>query len=364
MIRFFSKLRRGGAATAPVADARPRGGVRLAAAGAVSLALVLGIAACGGSSSGSSGGDGSGGTVSVVGYSTPQELYEDDAEPAFTQTPDGEGVSFKNSFGASGDQSRAVEAGLPADIMHFALAPDMDRVVEAGVVGDDWDSGQYKGIVQDSVVVFAVRPGNPDNITSWDQVVSGDYDVITPNPFTSGGARWNIMAAYGALINEGKSEQEALDGIQSMLAATVVQDSSARDALGTFTSGQGDVLLTYENEAIQAQDAGEDLDYVVPDSTILIETPFAQASDPESPEAAQAFYDYMFSAEGQKLFAERGFRPVDQSVLAQYKDKFPEPKDLFTIDDLGGWDKVTDEFFDTENGSVAEIEANLGVATE
>ena len=149
-----------------------------------------------------------------------------------------------------------------------------------------------------------------------------------------------------------------------MLSATVVQDSSARDALGTFTSGQGDVLLTYENDAIQAQDAGEDIDYVVPDSTILIETPFAQASDPESPEAAQAFYDYMFSAEGQKLFAERGFRPVDPTVAAQYKDKFPEPKDLFTIDDLGGWDKVTDEFFDTENGSVAEIEANLGVATE
>ena len=149
-----------------------------------------------------------------------------------------------------------------------------------------------------------------------------------------------------------------------MLSATVVQDSSARDALGTFTSGQGDVLLTYENDAIQAQDAGEDIDYVVPDSTILIETPFAQASDPESPEATQAFYDYMFSAAGQKLFAERGFRPVDPAVAAQYKDKFPEPKDLFTIDDLGGWDKVTDEFFDTENGSIAEIEQNLGVATE
>jgi sulfate/thiosulfate-binding protein len=363
MTRFLSKLRPGGAANATDADARPRGGARLVATGALGVALTLGIAACGGTSS-ASGGDGSGGTVSVVGYSTPQELYEEDAEPAFNETSDGEGVTFKNSFGASGDQSRAVEAGLPADIMHFALAPDMDREAEAGLVADDWDSGQYKGIVQNSVVAFAVRPGNPDNITSWDQVLSGDYEVVTPNPFTSGGARWNIMAAYGAQIEQGKSEQEALDGISTMLGATVVQDASARDALGTFTSGQGDVLLTYENEAIQAQEAGEELDYVIPDETILIETPFAQASEPESPEAAQAFYDFMFSTEGQKLFAERGFRPVDPDVLAQYEDKFPDPKTLFTIDDLGGWDKVTDEFFDTESGSVAEIEANLGVATE
>jgi sulfate transport system substrate-binding protein len=348
MNRFFLKPRSGGA--------------RIAAAGAVSAVLALGIAACGGSSSGSS--DGSGGTVSVVGYSTPQELYEQDAEPAFQATADGSGVEFRNSFGASGDQSRAVEAGLPADIMHFALAPDMDREVEAGLVNADWDAGQYKGIVQDSVVVFAVRPGNPDNITTWDQVVSGDFEVVTPNPFTSGGARWNIMAAYGAQVAQGKSDADALQGVADMLGSTVVQDASARDALQTFIGGQGDVLLTYENEAIQAQAAGEELDYVVPDQTILIETPFAQASKPESPTATQAFYDYMFSAEGQKLFAERGFRPVDQDVLAQYADKFPEPKDLFTIDDLGGWDKVTTDFFDTASGSIADIEANLGVATE
>jgi sulfate transport system substrate-binding protein len=240
----------------------------------------------------------------------------------------------------------------------------MDREVEAGLVNADWNTGQYKGIVQDSVVVFAVRPGNPDNITTWDQVVSGDFEVVTPNPFTSGGARWNIMAAYGAQVAQGKSDADALQGVADMLGSTVVQDASARDALQTFIGGQGDVLLTYENEAIQAQAAGEELDYVVPDQTILIETPFAQASKPESPTATQAFYDYMFSTEGQKLFAERGFRPVDQDVLAQYADKFPEPKDLFTIDDLGGWDKVTTEFFDTASGSIADIEANLGVATE
>lgn len=363
MIRFISKLRPHGTADAGAADARSRGGVRLVAAAAMAAALALVIAACGGSSS-DSGGDGSGGTVSVVGYSTPQELYEEDAEPAFNETPGGADVEFKNSFGASGDQSRAVEAGLPADIMHFALAPDMDREVDAGLVDADWSSGQYKGIVQDSVVVLAVRPGNPENIQGWDDLASGDLEIVTPNPFTSGGARWNIMAAYGSQIEQGKSPEEALDFVSTLLGSTVVQDASARDALQTFTSGQGDVLLTYENEAIQAKTAGEDLDYVVPDQTILIETPFAIATEPESPEAAQAFYDYMFSTEGQTLFAERGFRPVDPDVLSKYSDKFPEPTDLFTIDDLGGWDKVTDEFFDTENGSVAAIEANLGVATE
>jgi sulfate/thiosulfate transport system substrate-binding protein len=362
MTRFFSKPRRGGAAAAADADARLRGGARIAAATVLSAVLAFGVAACGGSSSGS-GGDGSGGTISIVGYSTPQELYEEDAQPAFNATPAGKDVAFKDSFGASGDQSRAVEAGLPADIMHFALAPDMQREVDAGLVDSNWDSGKYNGIVENSVVVMAVRAGNPKNIQGWDDL-NGDVQVVTPNPFTSGGARWNIMAAYGSQIDQGKTPQEALDFVSNVLSKTVVQDASARDALQTFTSGQGDVLLTYENDAIQAQAAGEDIEYVIPDQTILIQTPFAISNNPESPEATQAFYDYMFSTAGQTLFAEKGFRPVDPAVAAKYKDKFPEPKDLFTIDDLGGWDKVSTDFFDTTNGSVAAIEANLGVATE
>jgi sulfate transport system substrate-binding protein len=335
---------------------------KLFAAAAASGVLAFGVAACGGSSD-DSGGDGSGGSIDLVGYSTPEEAYTNDLEPGFQATADGEGVEFSNSFGASGDQSRAVEAGQPADVVHFSLEPDMTRLVDAGLVADDWDSGEYKGIVENSVVVFVVRKGNPENIQSWDDLIQPDLDVLTPNPFTSGGARWNLMAAYGnKVLTEGASEDEGLQYLSDLLNNVEVQDESARDAMGTFTGGKGDVLLAYENEAIAAQNAGEDVDYVVPDSTILIETPLAatEAAD----DSAQAFVDYEYTDEAQQLWADNGYRPVVPSVLEKNADKFPEPADLFTIEDLGGWDQVTTDFFDPENGSVAEIEQNLGVATE
>jgi sulfate/thiosulfate-binding protein len=338
--------------------------MRLALASIATGALALAVAACGGTSEGSSGGDGSGGTVDLVAYSTPQELYEQDIQPAFTATPEGEGVAFKNSFGSSGDQSRAVAAGLPADVVHLSLEPDMDALAEEGIVAEDWASGEHRGIVQNSVVVFVTRPGNPENIDSWNDLVSGDVEVITPNPFTSGGARWNLMAAYGSQIVQGASEQEALDFVAQLLENTPVQDASARDALQTFVGGKGDVLLAYENEAIQAQEAGEDVEYVVPDQTLLIETPFAVSEDADDPEAAQAFSDFLYSEEGQRLFAEGGYRPVDERVLAEFEQQFPTPPDLFTIREFGGWDTVATEFFDTESGSIAEIERDLGVATE
>jgi sulfate/thiosulfate transport system substrate-binding protein len=364
MARFF-KLRRGRTAGADSAAARSRGGgVRVAFAAVLAVALAGSVAACGGSSDAEGSGDGSGGTIDLVAYSTPQELYEQDIEPAFSESPDGDGVAFKNSFGSSGDQSRAVEAGLPADVVHLSLEPDMQRLVDAGVVAEDWNSGETKGIVQNSVVVFVTRAGNPEGIDSWDDLVTGDVEVITPNPFTSGGARWNLMAAYGSQIAQGKSEDEALDFVAQVLENTPVQDASARDALQTFIGGKGDVLLAYENEALQAQAAGEDVDYTIPDETLLIETPFAVTEESDDPEAAQAFSDFLYSEEGQRLFAEGGYRPVDQQILADYEDKFPTPKDLFTIEEFGGWETVATDFFDPENGSIAEIERDLGVATE
>jgi sulfate transport system substrate-binding protein len=331
---------------------------------ALAVSIALAIAACGGSSDASSGADGSGGTIDLVAYSTPQELYEQSLESAFSETPEGEGVAFKNSFGSSGDQSRAVAAGLPADIVHLSLEPDMQRLVDAGVVAEDWNADQYEGILQNSVVVFVTRPGNPEGIDSWDDLVTGEVEVITPNPFTSGGARWNIMAAYGSQIAQGASESEALDFVRQVLENTPVQDASARDALQTFIGGKGDVLLAYENEAIQAQNAGEELEYTIPDQTILIETPFAITEESDDPEAAQAFSDFLYSEEGQRLFAEGGYRPVDEKVLAEFEQDFPTPKELFTIEEFGGWERVATEFFDTEGGSVAEIERELGVATE
>jgi sulfate/thiosulfate transport system substrate-binding protein len=328
---------------------------------AVAVASILGVAACGGSDSeGSSDG---GGNVSLVAYSTPQELYEESIEPAYNETSDGEGVTFENSFGASGDQSRAVESGLPADVVHLPLEPDMQRLVDAGIIAEDYNDGD-KANVQNSVVVFTVREGNPENIQDWDDLVTGDVEVITPNPFTSGGARWNIMAAYGAQLNKGASEEEALEYVRQLLENTPVQDKAASDALATFTGGKGDVLLSYENEAIRAQEAGEDVEYVIPDDTILIETQIALSEDAENPEGGQAFIDFLFSEEGQRLFAEGGYRPVDEAVFDEFSKEFPEPPGLFTIEEFGGWDTVATEFFDPENGSIAEVERSLGVATE
>jgi sulfate/thiosulfate transport system substrate-binding protein len=333
------------------AGARPRRG-RVLAAVALSLALAAGVAACGSSSSGSS-------DIALVAYSTPEGAYTDDLIPGFEATSQGDGANFTTSFGPSGDQSRAVEAGQKADVVHFSLEPDMQRLVDAKLVADDWNQNQYKGIVEDSVVVFVVRKGNPDNIQTWDDVVQ--HEVITPNPFQSGGAKWNLMAAYGAKINEGASPQEAQDFLAKVLGATSVQDASARDALNTFINGKGDVLLSYENDAIAAQQAGEDVDYVIPDDTILIQTPIATTVG--ASQQAQDFVDYLYTDDAQQLWADNGYRPVVQSVFDQNKDKFPTPPGLFTIDDLGGWSKVNSEFFDPEGSIVQGIEQNLGVAT-
>ncbi len=328
------------------------------------MLIALVVAGCGGSdsSSSSSGSSSSGGAkLDVVGYSTPESVYTDSIEPAFEKTPEGEGDSFSNSFGASGDQSRAVVAGQPASVVHFAQAGDMERLVEEGeIVSKDWDKQPYGGIAQDSVVVITVRKGNPKGIHSLDDVLTKDVDVVTPNPFSSGAARWNIMAVYGTEINEGKSPDEALAAVKTLLEKTVAQPGSARDALAAFTQGEGDVLLGYENEAIKAVNEGEDVEYIVPPSTILIETPIAVTAKAPEP-AAEEFLKFIWSDEGQNIWAENGYRPVNPK-LVDHK-QFPTPKDLFKISQFGGWGKVNDEFFDDETGSVAKIEGELGVST-
>ena len=176
-----------------------------------SLVAAGALAACGGTSSGSEGGgggDGSGGRLTLVAYSTPEEAYKE-LIPAFNKTPEGKGVSFDQSYASSGEQSRAVEGGLPADIVEFSLEPDITRLVEAGLVDKNWNQNEYKGMVTDSVVVFIVRKGNPENIKTWDDLVTGEVEVLEPNPFTSGGAKWNIMAAYGAQLEQGKTPEQA-----------------------------------------------------------------------------------------------------------------------------------------------------------
>src|SRR5215210_3368704 len=324
-------------------------GVALAALGAA-----IGIAACGGTASGA-------GKISLVAYSTPQQVYEDKLEPAFQKTDQGNGVDFSNSFGGSGDQSRAVEAGQPADVVEFSLEPDMTRLVDAAIVAPDWNKNEHNGIVTDSVVTLMVRPGNPKHITSFEDLVRDDVEVIGPNPATSGGARWNIMAIYGSQINAGKSEAEAQDFVKQVLANTSVQDDSARDSLQTFASGKGDVLVGYENEALQAEEEGIDLEYVTPDSTIPIENVIAVTED--AGESAEPFVDYLYSDKGQQAFADDGYRPVVKSVADRNAEEFPVPSGLFTIADFGGWEKVADPFFG-DDGWVIQAEKDLGNPTD
>jgi sulfate/thiosulfate transport system substrate-binding protein len=323
---------------------------------ALLLAILLAAVGCGSSNSGGGGG---GDKVDVVGYSTPETVYEDGLEKTFVKTPAGKGVSFSNSFGASGDQSRAVEAGQPASLVHFSQAGDLTRLVDDGIVEKSWDQNKYKGIAEESVVVLVVRKGNPKGIHSFDDLINKDVSVVTPNPFSSGSARWNIMAIYGSQIAEGKSPTQALDAVKTVLGKTQAQPGSGADALTAFTQGQGDVLLSYENEAIKAKGEGEDVDYVIPDNDILIQTPIAVTKD--APPAAQKFLDFIWSDAGQKIWADNGYRPVNPKLVDQ--QQFPAPKGLFTIDKFGGWDKVNTDFFDETSGKVAAIEKDLGVST-
>jgi sulfate transport system substrate-binding protein len=300
-------------------------------------------------------------TLSLVAYSTPQVVY-DELIPAFGQTPAGKSVGFKTSFGASGEQSRAVEAGQKADVVSFSVEPDVTRLVEAGLVADDWNTKPHDGQVTTSVVSFIVRKGNPKNIHTWDDLLKPGIKVLTPNPFTSGAAKWNLLAAYGAKSDRGKNPQAGLDYLRELITKHVkVQDKSGREALQNFTSGDADVLLSYEYEATTAQKKGESVDFVTPDDTIKIEIDIATLKN--APPAAQKFVDYVLSEQGQQKFADWGYRPVNEAALEANKSKFPEPSGLFTIRDLGGWSKVNKDMFDPEKGSVAKIEEDAGVST-
>jgi sulfate/thiosulfate-binding protein len=298
--------------------------------------------------------------LSLVAYSTPQEAYEELIE-AFQDTPQGQNITFTQSYGGSGDQSRAVEAGLEADVVAFSLEPDMNRLVKANLVDAAWNTDDHAGMVTDSVVVLVVREGNPKGVEDWDDLLEDDIEVITPNPFTSGGARWNVMAAFGQITEGGGgTEEEGIEYLEQLFANVPVQDDSARKSLQTFTSGKGDVLLAYENEAIFAQEQGAPIEYIVPDSTILIENPIAVTKTSENAEQAQAFVDFVRGEEGQAIFAEHGYRPVVDGIESPFD--FPEPSGLFTIADFGGWADVTATFFDPDGSIMASVEEKIGVS--
>jgi sulfate/thiosulfate transport system substrate-binding protein len=320
-------------------------------------AAVVGLSACGSSGSSSSGGSAS--SLTLVAYSTPQAAFEK-LIPAFQATPEGKGVDFKQSYGPSGEQSRAVSNGLHADVVDFSLEPDVERLVKAGLVASTWNHNATHGFVTNSVAVIIVRKGNPKHITGWADLIKPGVQVVTPNPFTSGSARWNIMAAYGAQLKEGKTPAQAQEYLKAMFANVVSQDSSARNALQTFVSGRGDALIDYENEAITDKSKGEPIEYVIPKDTILIQNPVAVVGKGAGAATAQKFVNYLTSPAGQAIWAAQGYRPVISGVPAA---NFPTPAGLFTIETLGGWKKVTKEFFEPETGIVTKIEQSQGVST-
>ncbi len=300
----------------------------------------------------------SGGSVSLVAYSTPKPAYTVLATD-FAKTKGGAGVTVSPSFGPSGTQATSVVDGLPADLVNFSLEPDMAKVVKAGLVSNSWNHNSTKGFVTDSIVSFVVRKGNPQHIKTWADLLKPGVTVITPNVFSSGSAKWNIMAAYGAQIEQGKSPAKAQAYVAQMLHHTAAQPTSASAALQTFLSGQGTVLLDYEDDALYAQKQGEAISIVTPPQTILIQNPIAVTT--KASPAAKAFLSYLISPAGQKVWGQQGYRPVLPSVASQFH--FPKPQTLFTIDKLGGWDKINTKFFDPQTGIIAKDEQSLGVST-
>jgi sulfate transport system substrate-binding protein len=332
---------------------------KAAVAGTVVGALAL--AGCGGGSAASGGKD----TVNLVGFSILEQANKQ-VIADWNKTADGKGVSFQQSYGASGDQARAVIGGQKADIVHLSLEPDVQKLVDEKLVADDWKSTPSKGILTQSVVVIVVRKGNPKHIENWDDLVKPGVKIITPNPASSGSAKWNILGAYGHVLADGGSASGAQAYLTKFFNNVEALPGSGRDATTAFQSGQGDVLLSYENEAILARQSGADFDYVVPPETLLIQNPGAVTTD--AGPKAKKFLDYLTGKQAQTDYAEEGFRPLDDSIKVEVKgandpsNPFPAPaKKLLTVDDdFGGWSQANTKFFDENNGIVTKIQKETG----
>ncbi|MGW0023955.1 sulfate ABC transporter substrate-binding protein [Rhodococcus sp. NPDC003383] len=330
---------------------------------ALAAATATALSACAGGASDTVGGedsaaDGSGGTVNLYAYAVPKPGF-DLIIPAFNATEEGEGVAFQQSYGASGDQSRKVKDGAAADFVNFSVEPDITRLVDAGLVDADWNTGAYNGIPFGSVVTIVVREGNPKNIQDWDDLLQPGLEVVTPNPFSSGSAKWNLLAPYAAKSEGGANPQAGLDFVNQLVTEHVkIQPKSGREATEAFLQGSGDVLLSYENEALFAERNGDPVEHVTPPVTFKIENPAAVLTNSPNADKAQAFNDYLYTTEAQRLWAQAGFRPVDPAVAEEFAADFPQPQKLWTIADLGGWSAVDADLFKQGTGSIAVIYDN------
>ena len=294
-------------------------------------------------------------TLTIGAYTTPREVYGRAILPAFAKLwkeKTGEDVKFEESYLGSGAQARAIIGGFEADVAALSLEPDITVLSDGKLITRDWKATPASGMVTQSIVVIAVRPGNPKGLKDWDDLRKPGIQVLTPNPKTSGGAMWNVAALYGAALR-GKTSAKAGDSasaerfLRDVMRNVPIMDKGARESMLTFESGIADAAITYENEVLVAQKAGKAMDYVIPSSTILIENPAAvvdvYADKHGTRELADAFVAYLASPEAQKAFLEYGLRPIDGSVVAAVT--LPVPNDLFTIKDLGGWPTVKASLF-------------------
>lgn len=344
--------------------------LRPIAAAALLLTAAASLTACGSEAA-------EGEQISIVGFAVP-EAANKNIQEEFVKTDAGESTTFKTSYGASGDQSRAVVDGLKADYVHLSVGTDVDRLVDAGLVDETWDDGENKGIVSNSIVVLGVRDGNPKNIKGWDDLVKPGVEIVTANPASSGAARWNALAAWGHVTENGGTGAEATEFVNDLFANVVSLTNSGRDATQSFLGGAGDVLLAYENEAILAAQNGNGFEYVIPDTTLLIENPGAILK--ESSSVSQDWLDFVLGEEGQRQFALTGFRPLnlespgtadleaiglepgDIKGAPDSSDPYPAVNNLLTLEkNFGGpgWGEVKDKLFgDGKDGKP------VGIVTE
>ena len=338
------------------------------AVAALAGAAALVAAACGGGGGGTTGTAGNGEcqapetpVLTFAAYSTPREVYGkiiSAFQEKWKATHDDQSVIFQESYGGSTTQAQNVINGFEADVVALSLAPDVDEIKEAGLITHDWTQTKDQGMVSTSIAVFDVRPGNPDNLTDWDDLARSGVEVLTPDPASSGGARWNILGAYGAAMRghagvakgDEAGTQDLLRGIFSNVIAL---DKSARDSIKNFESGNGDVAITYENEILTAQKAGLEDEMVIPPSTILIENPVAVVDKNSDKHCvtpvAEAFVDFLHTKEAKELYTTVGFlRSTDKAAAQKGTGGYRPVEDLFTVDDFGGWPELNQQLFSAE----------------
>jgi sulfate transport system substrate-binding protein len=299
-------------------------------------------------------------TLNLVAYSTPRPVLTK-LISEYQKTPNGDGVTIRASYGPSSAQGQAVANGLPADGVILNTGNDMNDLADKGLISKKWDKQSYSGVVWNSVVVFGLRNGNPKKVKGWNDLTRPGVQVVTVNPFTGGIAKWNILAGYVAQRRLGKTDKQAVDYLRTFYKNNVVsQDSSGSNATNTFLSGKGDVLLTFESEAINGK-----IPYVIPRQTMLIDVYIAAIEKSQNKAEWNAFSRFLKTYPAQKILAENGYRPVNKQALTESRRKFPvRPGETkITSKLLGGWRAVDKKWFDPKRSIMQGIEQSLGVST-